>query len=438
MRAIEPLVAGTVERDGVELAYEVFGDGEPTVVLLPTWSIIHSRFWKAQIATLARRYRVVTFDGRGIGRSGRPVGSAAYTHVEFTADTLAVLDATGTEQAVLVALSCGALWGVQLAADHPERVARHRHPRPGRRPRPAPPRPGRLPVRRADRRDRGLGEVQPPLLAARLPRLPRVLLRVRCSRNPTRPSRSRTAWAGASEVDPARLADANDGLDACFRESFRSVCARVRCPVLVIHGDEDELRPHAQGAALAEVTGGSLVTVEGGGHGIHGARPGARQPPHPRLRRPGPPGRDQPDVGAGARGDRSGRCTSRRRSGSATPAATWPSPPSCAAATPTCRSTGSPSTRSPRCSTRAGERVHPASAMAGQRVGPRRGRGRRARPPRLPGDPADGRDPRQQLHGVRRRRRRRALRPRRSATRRGTSTTSCTRTRSSSGSPSRG
>ena len=33
-----------------------------------------------------------------------------------------MLDATGTERAVLVALSCGTLWAVQLAADHPERV----------------------------------------------------------------------------------------------------------------------------------------------------------------------------------------------------------------------------------------------------------------------------------------------------------------------------
>ena len=47
----------------------------PTIVLLPTWSIIHSRFWKLQIPYLARRHRVVTFDGRGRGRSGRPSGA---------------------------------------------------------------------------------------------------------------------------------------------------------------------------------------------------------------------------------------------------------------------------------------------------------------------------------------------------------------------------
>ena len=56
----------------------VYGDGDPTILLLPTWSIIHSRQWKAQIPYLARHFRVVTFDGRGNGRSDRPTDPAAY------------------------------------------------------------------------------------------------------------------------------------------------------------------------------------------------------------------------------------------------------------------------------------------------------------------------------------------------------------------------
>ena len=78
MRARYPDKEGFVERDGARVFYEVFGAGEPTVLLLPTWSIIHSRFWKAQIPYLARHCRVITFDGRGNGRSSRPTDSAAY------------------------------------------------------------------------------------------------------------------------------------------------------------------------------------------------------------------------------------------------------------------------------------------------------------------------------------------------------------------------
>ena len=113
---------GFVERDGVRLFYEVYGDGEPTFLLLPTWSLVHSRFWKAQIPYLARHHRVVTFDGRGNGRSDRPQDPRAYAPNEFAADALAVLDATGTDTAITVSLSAGTLWNLYLSRRHPERV----------------------------------------------------------------------------------------------------------------------------------------------------------------------------------------------------------------------------------------------------------------------------------------------------------------------------
>ena len=122
-RARYPDDEGYVERDGVRVFYEVYGQGEPTVFLLPTWSIIHSRHWKLQIPYLARHFRVLTFDGRGNGKADRPSGVAAYVEHEFAEDSLAVMNATGTESAVVVGLSCGTLWGTLLAADHPERVA---------------------------------------------------------------------------------------------------------------------------------------------------------------------------------------------------------------------------------------------------------------------------------------------------------------------------
>ena len=97
-RARYPDRDGYVERDGVRIFYEVYGTGEPTVLLLPTWSVIHSRHWKSQIPYLARHARVVTFDGRGNGRTDRPEGVDAYAEREFAADTLAVMDATGTDR----------------------------------------------------------------------------------------------------------------------------------------------------------------------------------------------------------------------------------------------------------------------------------------------------------------------------------------------------
>jgi pimeloyl-ACP methyl ester carboxylesterase len=48
--------------------------------------------------------------------------------------------------------------------------------------------------------------------------------------------------------------------------TLRASCARVRCPILVVHGDEDDISHPRRGAALAEATGGRLAVLEGGGH----------------------------------------------------------------------------------------------------------------------------------------------------------------------------
>ena len=88
MRAREPELSGFIDHDGVKIAWDVYGDGDVTLLLLPTWTIVHSRFWKGQIAYLARHCRVVTFDGPGNGRSDRPLDPAPYGVTSMTAMAL--------------------------------------------------------------------------------------------------------------------------------------------------------------------------------------------------------------------------------------------------------------------------------------------------------------------------------------------------------------
>src|SRR3981189_2962042 len=107
MRALEPLRRGSAVGEGVRLKWELFGEGESTIFLLPTWSIIHSRHWKLQVPYLARYARVLVMDRRGTGGCGRPPGRPAYSDQEFAADALAVMDATETDRAGLVSLSAG-------------------------------------------------------------------------------------------------------------------------------------------------------------------------------------------------------------------------------------------------------------------------------------------------------------------------------------------
>ena len=75
MRAVQPDIADHVEHDGVRIGYELYdradGDAWPAVVLMPTWSIVDSRHWKAQVPYLSRYARVVTYDPPSNGRSER-------------------------------------------------------------------------------------------------------------------------------------------------------------------------------------------------------------------------------------------------------------------------------------------------------------------------------------------------------------------------------
>src|SRR5262249_38108876 len=122
-RARYPDREGFVERDGMNLFYELYGEGEDTIFLLPTWSLVHSRHWKMQIPYFARHFRVLTMAGLGNGRSDRCLDPRRYRAAEFARDCLAVMDATGTERAVLASLSRGAQYQLQIARLAPERVA---------------------------------------------------------------------------------------------------------------------------------------------------------------------------------------------------------------------------------------------------------------------------------------------------------------------------
>ena len=264
-RALYPHTAGKIERDGVRVHYEVYGEGERTVLLLPTWSFVHSRFWKLQIPYLAHHLRVVTFDGRGNGRSDRPVGAEAYATTQFAADALAVLDATDTRTAALVAMSCGALWGTILAAEHPERVERIAYLGPA-----VPLAPDHLermdaPFEEALDTDRGWAKYNRHYWLRDYRGFVEFFAEQLCSEpHCTKEVEDCIAWA--LETTPETLIDTVRGLRVPREESFEETCARVRCPTLVIHGDADRIRPHAQGAALAEATGGQLVTMRGCGH----------------------------------------------------------------------------------------------------------------------------------------------------------------------------
>ena len=127
MRARAPDVVGHVVRDGLTLGYERYGDpatsDRPTILLLPTWTIIHARFWKLQVPYLARHFPVVVYDGPGNGASDRTTDPTRFTGRAYAQDAAAVLDECGVDRAVVVGLSLGGRYAIELAALRPELVA---------------------------------------------------------------------------------------------------------------------------------------------------------------------------------------------------------------------------------------------------------------------------------------------------------------------------
>jgi pimeloyl-ACP methyl ester carboxylesterase/predicted glycosyltransferase len=272
-RAHEPDETGFVERDGVRIAYEVHGTGDPTIVLLPTWSIIHSRHWKMQVPYLSRSYRVVTFDGRGNGRSDRPAAPEAYGATQFVDDTLAVLDHLGIERAVFVSLSLGAFWHMLLAISQPERVIGSVFIGNALQLGPAPLRDS---VQDFDAPDPGFEGWQLYNRHAWLRDYP-AFLEFFFSQMFTEPhsTKAREDCVGwGLETTPETLIATVDGMRSAgdpaeLEQMIRGLCAQIPPPVMVMHGDEDGITPYSWGVTLAELTNGTLVSLVGSGHGPH-------------------------------------------------------------------------------------------------------------------------------------------------------------------------
>ena len=266
MRACQPISDGYVERDGVKVYYEVFGAGEPTVLLLPTWTLMHSRQWKMQVPYLARPCRVLTFDPRGNGRSDRPTEFEAYAESEFAADAIAVMDATQTDRAIIVGFSRGVQRGLLLAANHPERVEAAvfigpTYPGGGH------PRPERAVYSWEDELDSDEGWARYNKhywLRDYRGFLKFFLSTMFPEPHSTKPIEDGVGWGLETTGETLVLTDG--GLEA---GEARELARRVRCPVLVVHGDRDGMSDVSRGIALAEHTGGQLVVLEGSGHAPH-------------------------------------------------------------------------------------------------------------------------------------------------------------------------
>ncbi|GAA1934082.1 alpha/beta fold hydrolase [Nocardioides marmoribigeumensis] len=278
MRTLAPDVSARNESDGVRIHHEVWGEvgsgRDRTVLLLPTWTIVHKRLWKAQVPYLSRHLRVLTYDGPGNGGSDRPLDPAAYDHDQQVRHAVRVLDASGTDRAVVVAFSQGCTWALELAAFHPERVrgvvligaavpltdghaVRVAEGDPSGLP------PSRVPLVEQDP-DEHWAKYDPGYWREHHEDFCWFFFG-RCFPEPHSTKQVEDCVGWALETTPEVLA-AEALARRPSRELVEGWCRSLTAPVLALHGDEDLISPPSRGRRIAELTGGEYVELVGSGH----------------------------------------------------------------------------------------------------------------------------------------------------------------------------
>jgi 3-oxoadipate enol-lactonase len=240
--------------DGIRLHYDVHGPrhGEPLLMIQGLGA--DSRGWTAQRLRFARRYRVITFDNRGVGRSDKPIGT--YDLGRMALDAVEVLDDAGVDDAHVMGASMGGIMAQIIAIRQPERVrslvlactaCRHQQWR------------RELLVEWAElARDRGMRAFAAENL-----------------RWLVGPRSLRRFWPAFTALSSVFISAPQHAFIAQVRailamdDSMRAELPSVVAPTLVIVGSQDILTPQADSEELAElIPGADLAIVRGGAHGF--------------------------------------------------------------------------------------------------------------------------------------------------------------------------
>jgi len=231
----------------VRIAYETFGDG-PALLLMQ--GVGYARWsWDPIVPLLAARFRVLSFDNRGIGESDVP--PPPYTARQLAEDGIAVLDAAGVERAHVVGASLGGMAAQELAAGFPERVDR---------------------LVLACTTPGGAGAVPMPaqtvaLIEEAATLAPEVALR-RFVENALAAHAERSL---VDELYERRLANPPDPIgwqgQAAAGMGFDGSALEINAPTLILHGAEDAVVDPGNAGLLAErIPGARVELFSGCGH----------------------------------------------------------------------------------------------------------------------------------------------------------------------------
>lgn len=224
--------------DGARVAYEHRGRGEP--LLLHSGGNYDRRTWSGIGDDFAAEYRVIVFDQRGTGASDKTL-DLAYDPSTTAGDVIAILDHCGIDRAHIGGLSRGGRVAMQVAVEHPSRVAS---------------------LILVSTSPGGPRDVRPDPSASERSLLSKMYSQEWIDAHPGQLEEQREVYAASSPEVRAKRADQGHDL--------WDTLSTIAAPTLVLHGTEDEVCAPKNARLIAEsIPDARLVMIPGGRHGMH-------------------------------------------------------------------------------------------------------------------------------------------------------------------------
>jgi len=240
--------------NGVDLYYEVHGEGEPLLLIMGL--SLSSKSWFRTVPVLSKHFKVIVFDNRGTGRSSKP--NSPYSIELMAEDARDVLDAAEVDSAHVYGISMGGMIAQRLALKYPNRIRS---------------------LVLGCTTSGGVNHVQPGADVSML----------MLSRGTANATPEEMAWATAPILYSQAFLENHKGLvaediqrrieipippyaymrqlQACLTHDTYEEIGQIEAPTLVIHGDEDRLVPYENGLTLAKkIPNAEFLTVPGAGH----------------------------------------------------------------------------------------------------------------------------------------------------------------------------
>ena len=246
----------------INLCYEVHGKGQPLILI--TGFASAQNLWYSQVRAFSKRYRVVTFDNRGFGKSDKPAGP--YTTKMLAGDTIALMDRLGIEKAHILGGSMGGMAAQEIAIEHPERLDKLILSSTSA---------GGQPLRDMlfgliEAATPGWNRSRPDLASANLQKFMVAMA-----------SRSFNGKLYQVLIMPLVRLQARLGrvkvpvgqLQAMLSHNALERLDRIQVPTLVLTGREDRVMPeHSSEVLASSIKSAKLVVIEGGAHALGGER----------------------------------------------------------------------------------------------------------------------------------------------------------------------